>query len=268
MKKQIYKNNQTISYKDEGKQNQNVVILIHGFLETSETWCNFSKELSQTKRVISVDLAGHGESSLYESPYTMCKYAEAILHVLEYENIQSPFVVGHSMGGYVALAFAENYPEKLSGLCLFHSSPYADSDDKKAARTKTIEQIENGELNNICSDHSKAVYASENLDIFKDEIKNGEKIAKQLTKEGVIASILTMQKRDDRSDILRKLKVSFLYIIGKKDNFIPFDIIDLIEMPKEYELAVLEMSGHMGMIEEKEKSLKYINDFIRKYIID
>ncbi len=268
MKKQIYKNNQTISYKDEGKQNQNVVILIHGFLETSETWSEFSKELSKGNRIISIDLAGHGESSLYQSPYTMCKYAEAILHVLESENVLSAFVVGHSMGGYVALAFAENYPEKLSGLCLFHSLPFADSDKKKVERFEVIERIENGELNNICSNHSKAVYASENLDVFIDEIKNGEKIAKQLTKEGVVASILTMQKRDDRSHVLSSLKVPFLYILGNKDNFIPTEIINEIELPEINNIVVLENSGHMGMIEEKEKSLKYINDFICQYIID
>ncbi len=266
MKKQIYKNNQTIFYNDEGIKNDYVIVLIHGFLETSETWLEFSMELSKNNRVISVNLAGHGKSSLHESPYTMCKYAESILSILEFETIQKVFIIGHSMGGYVALAFSDNYPEKLSGLCLFHSSPFADSDNKKVSRSETIQRIENGDLDQICSDHSKAVYATDNIDIFKNEIKKGERIAKQISTEGVIASILTMQKRDDRSHILKRLKVPFLYIIGKKDNIISYDIINNIEMPDEFEIVVLEKSGHMGMIEEKEKSLKYINDFKDKYL--
>ncbi|MCF6366436.1 MAG: alpha/beta hydrolase [Bacteroidales bacterium] len=266
MKKQIYKNNKNIFYKDEGKKNDSTIILIHGFLETSDTWTDFSKELSKKNRVISIDLPGHGNSDLHEEPYTMCKYAEAIKYIIDEEETEKAFIIGHSMGGYVALAFADNYPDRLSGLCLFHSTPFADGDEKRAARTEMIKQIENGELNNICSVHSKAVYSNENKSIFAKEIAYGEKIAKSLSPESVIASLLTMKNRDDRSHIVEISDVPFLYIIGKKDNFIPFDVINEIDFPEDYLVAVLDNSGHMGMVEEKEKSLKYINDFCENYL--
>lgn len=266
MKKQIYKNNSSISYKDEGAKKNKVIILIHGFIETSETWADFSKKLANNYRVISIDLPGHGESTLHNAPYTMYKYAESINTVIEKENIDKAFIIGHSMGGYVALAFAEKHPSILSGLCLFHSTPFADNEDKKNTRTETIKQIEKGRRDEICSDHSKSIYSSENIENFKIEISKGEQIAKKITKEGIIASILTMKNRNNKGNILKHLNVPFLYISGKKDKFIPISIINKIEMPLIYEINILENSGHMGFIEEKEKSLKYINDFYEKYL--
>lgn len=265
MIKQIYKNNLSINYKDEGLQNENVIVLIHGFLETSETWKSFSSELAKNSRVISVDLPGHGKSDLYDEPFTMCKYAEAIKYVVDYEQIKNMFLIGHSMGGYVAMAFAENYPEKLRALSLFHSSPFADNDEKKKIRLQVVERIKNGEKDEICKNHAKSVFANDNTEKFVNEIRVEEGIAKSISEEAIIASLLTMRNRNDRSKILKNLKVPFLYIIGEKDNFITMQIIDKIEMPKKYRVEILEEAGHQGFIEQKEKSLKIINDFIKVF---
>ena len=264
MLKQIYKNNLTVNYKTEGQGD--AIILIHGFLESLETWSDFSLNLSKTFKVITVDLPGHGGSSLHTKPYTMCKYAESIYEVIISEDIEKAFVIGHSMGGYIALAFAENYPEKLSGLSLFHSSPFSDNTEKKENRTKTIKQFKTSMKDEICENHSRNVYANDNISLFKKEISAGIQRAKSLTTEGITASIETMRDRKDRSDILKKCSVPFLYIKGMKDKFIPAIITDLISMPVTYEILTLENSGHMGMVEEKEKSLKSINDFYNLYI--
>ncbi len=261
MEKQIYNNNLRINYKIEGKGN--AVVLVHGFLETSETWKDFARLLSQNCKVITVDLPGHGGSELHEEPETMCKYAESIYYILNEENISETIIVGHSMGGYVALAFAENYPFMLSGLCLFHSSPFADDEIKKQIRLDTVQQTEEGNKNIICSEHAKAVYADDNIEKFKAEIKEGKRIALSVSEEGIITSLLTMRERKDRNNILENLQVPFLYILGKKDRFIPENVLNRMNMPKNYKIAVLENSGHMGMIEEKEKSLKLINDFCK-----
>ncbi len=262
MIKQIYNNNFRINYKIEGKGNP--IVLIHGFLETSETWADFSKLLSERFTVISVDLPGHGKSELFEEPYSMCKYAESIYHILNEEKIPKAILTGHSMGGYVALAFAENYPYMLSGLCLFHSTPFADSKEKMKARTETINQIITGNKEIICKNHAKAVYADENIGKFTKEISEGEKIALSVSDEGIVASLLAMKDRKDRNDILEKLQVPFLYIQGKKDRFIPENVIHRINMPENFEVSVLDNSGHTGFTEEKEKSLKLINDFANK----
>jgi len=262
MEKQIYNNNLKINYKIEGKGN--AVVLIHGFLETSDTWINFSKELSRNFIVISVDLPGHGKSELYKEPYTMCKYAESIYHILIEEKISKSILIGHSMGGYVALAFAENYPYMLSGLCLFHSTPFADTEEKKEIRLETVNQINNGNKNHICSNHAKAVFSDENIKKFEQEIQQTEIIAKLISKEGIIASLITMKNRIDRSDILATLQVPLLYIFGNNDRFISETVLNYIDFPEETTIGILKNSGHMGMIEEKEKSLKLINDFADK----
>ena len=262
MEKQIYNNNVRINYKIEGKGS--TVVLIHGFLETSETWRDFSNKLSEKHLVITADLPGHGKSELYEEPYTMCRYAESIYYILQEEEIENALITGHSMGGYVALAFAENYPHMLSGLCLFHSSPFADNEEKKKNRDKVINQIKHGNKNLICSDHAKAVFADYNISTFKNAVSEGEKIAKSIPEEAVIASLTAMKKRKDRSEILKNLQVPFLYIFGNSDRFIPRTILNKIDFPKDTSIGILKNSGHTGMIEEKEKSLKLINDFADK----
>ncbi len=262
MEKQIYNNNLKITYKIAGEGN--AVVLVHGFLETSDTWTDFAELLSENCKVISLDLPGHGGSELHEEPETMCKYAESIYHILNEENIFKAVIVGHSMGGYVALAFAENYAFMLSGLCLFHSSPFADNEIKKQTRLNTVQQTKEGNKDIICSEHAKAVYADDNIERFKAKINEGKRIALSVSEEGVIASLLTMKDRKDRNNILENLQVPFLYILGKKDRFIPETVLNQINMPRDYKIAVLENSGHMGMIEEKEKSLNLINDFCKK----
>lgn len=265
MEKQIYNNNLKINYRIEGSGK--AIVLIHGFLETSETWKDFSKELSKNFLVISPDLPGHGGSELYEEPYSMCKYAESIYHILKEENISKAAIIGHSMGGYVALAFSENYMFMVSGLCLFHSSPFADSNKKKEVREETIKQIRAGNKKIICSNHAKAVFSDDNFENFKNVILKNTEIAKSISDEGIIASLKTMKGRIDRSDILDTLPVPFLYILGKKDRFIPETILNKIDFPEETTIGILENSGHMGMFEEKEKSLTLINDFCNKNIL-
>ncbi|NPA66977.1 MAG: alpha/beta hydrolase [Chlorobi bacterium] len=260
MEKQIYNNNLKINYDIKGKGKP--VILIHGFLETSETWSDFADCLSDNFLVISVDLPGHGKSELYNAPFTMCKYAESVYSVLNAEDINNAFIVGHSMGGYVASAFAENYPERLSGLCLFHSSPFADSEEKKRLRTQTVEDIKNGKKDVICENHAKAVFAEDNIKKFEKEIKKGEVIAKSIPEEGITASLIAMRDRKDRNRVIKNLNVPFLYILGKKDRFIPESILNDIDFPENYEVRILENSGHQGFIEERDVSLNIIENFI------
>ena len=266
MLKQIYNNNLRISYKDEGIGS--VIVLIHGFLESHEIWHKFDIELAKRYRVLSIDLPGHGLSDLHEEPFTMCKYAESVKTVLDHEKINKAFMIGHSMGGYVTLAFSEKYPKYLSGLCLFHSAPFSDSNEKLTARNITIESVRKGQFKSICKSHVRSVYNEENILEFNREIEFAENIALGMKEENAIASIITMRDRNDRSDILKNLHIPFLYIQGTKDKYIPMEILHKIEMPKKTKIVILEKSGHMGMIEEKEKSLKEINDFYRKYILN
>jgi pimeloyl-ACP methyl ester carboxylesterase len=264
MLKQIYKKNLCINYNSEGKGP--VIFLIHGFLETSEIWSTFSKELSKYFRVISIDLPGHGKSDLFNAPYLIEKYAESVYSVLSEEKIKKVFLIGHSMGGYAALSFAKLYPDFLNALCLFHSTPFSDNEEKKTARLNTVKLIQTGHFEEICAQHVRNVYAEENISYFKNEIERAEKIAIQINKKAVIASIHAMIGRNDTNETLKKLEVPFLFIAGSKDKFISVEVVNRIMMPEKHETKILNHSGHMGMIEEQLKSLEIIKDFTDRYI--
>jgi pimeloyl-ACP methyl ester carboxylesterase len=150
---------------------------------------------------------------------------------------------------------------------LFHSSPFSDTETKKQARTDTIKKIHAGSLTEICETHVRKVYADENINAFETHIRKAESTAKKMSREAVISSVEAMRDRKDRSEIFGRTELPAMYIIGLKDNFIKEGILDFISFPEKHRIIKLERSGHMGMIEEKEKSLKAINDFCNDYIV-
>src|SRR5674536_23752 len=114
-----------IHYSDSG--NGTVIVLLHGYLESSEVWNGFAEKLKSEFRIISVDLPGHGLSDVYGEVHSMEFMATAVKNLVDSLDLKKVFLLGHSMGGYVALAFLELFPEYLLGYCLFHSQPFADT---------------------------------------------------------------------------------------------------------------------------------------------
>jgi pimeloyl-ACP methyl ester carboxylesterase len=126
-----------IFYAESGKGK--TLVFLHGVTESSKIWDSFREQLSDSFRVIVIDLAGHGKSECVDTIHTMELQAEVVYEVLRKCKVKSCVMIGHSMGGYVTLAFADKYPEMLKGLCLFHSHPYPDTADDRKNRSRTIE---------------------------------------------------------------------------------------------------------------------------------
>ena len=135
MKTTIYKNTK-ITFTDQGKGT--AVVLLHGFLENQAMWKAFVPELSKKYRVITIDLLGHGETECLGYVHTMEDQADMVHHVLHELKIRKAVLAGHSMGGYIALAFAELYPDTMKGLFLLNSTSLADSDERKINRDRAI----------------------------------------------------------------------------------------------------------------------------------
>lgn len=239
-------------------------VLIHGFLENRNTWGKFAEALAKTFLVINIDLPGHGKSELMTESAPPKYMAEAILQVLHAENIKQAFLIGHSMGGYAACAFAHQFPERLSALCLFHSVPFADTEDKKNARNNTIQKINEGGKEEVCKTHVPKVFADDHLKKFAEEIKRGTETALSTKAETIKASLRGMRDRDNYTQTIKEMRQPFLYIEGSKDNFIKKDALQPKQLPDNYEILSLEKSGHMGFIEEAQKALQAITAFGQK----
>ena len=135
-------NNSKIRYKDQG--NGKPIVLLHGYLESLDIWHNFAEKLAGKYRVISLDIPGHGSSDVIAETHTMDLMADIVHSLLSHQEINKCLLVGHSMGGYVTLAFADKYMDRLDGFILFHSSPFPDTDDKKDQRNREKALIREG----------------------------------------------------------------------------------------------------------------------------
>jgi len=250
--------NARIRYSDEGKGR--AIVLVHGFPENLQIWEEFSADLSKHFRVIAIDLPGFGESESIGYVHSMELMAQCVHEVMRHLNLRRYILVGHSMGGYVGLAFAELYPDNLRGLVLFHSSSYKDSDEKKADRERSIETIKK---------HRKTFLKAFTAKLFWKErdkhLKRLRKIVADTSARALVAATEGMRNRKDREIILQFAQYPVLFIYGKKDKVFNWEtMLPQTEAPKDKEVVLLEDAGHMGFYEAKEETLNAIIKFANR----
>ncbi len=243
-----------------------VIVLLHGYLESKKVWNSFAQKLSGNFRVICVDLPGHGSSGTYGDNHTMEFMATALKALIDSLEIRKVFMTGHSLGGYVTLAFLEMFNEALSGYCLFHSQPFSDQQAAIEKRKREIELVKAGKKNLMYPENVEKMFASSNLEKFSGALQRSKEIASEIPPEGIIAMLNGMMARPSRLSILEEGRVPLLWILGSDDNYIPADIVEKVNMPSNAEVVALKNSGHMGFIEEEEKSLNVILDFVENNI--
>lgn len=237
------------------------IVLLHGFLGSSDIWKNYTRKLSAGYRVIAPDLPGHGLSETVSAVHTMDLLAEAVNQALEELKIRSFLLVGHSMGGYAALAVAERYRRKVRGLVLFHSHAAADSPETVANRERTIALVGNdhhGFIKNFIPD----LFDPANREKCAREIAALRELASATPKEGIIAALKGMKARPDRTHVLAQLRVPALFIIGKNDSRIPMQtVLPQATLPEHSEILILDHVGHMGFIEAPSATFEAVKGF-------
>ena len=240
------------------------VILLHGFLEDLSMWDELGILLSKTNTVIAIDLPGFGESGIISTNHSMNLMAKTVAAVIRAEDIHKCTIVGHSMGGYVALAFAKLFENKLDGIVLFHSQAAADDNDTKKNRDRTIKIVESNHADFISS-FIPSLFAEENVARLSIEIQQIVNKSMLTKNEGVIAALAGMRDREDHLDLLSQLEIPVLFIVGKKDSRIPLGKIkNQMALPKKSESLVLNDVGHMGFIEAKKDTFNAIAKFVTK----
>jgi pimeloyl-ACP methyl ester carboxylesterase len=240
------------------------IVLLHGFLESSAIWRHFTRRFSSEFSVLCIDLPGHGRSEVIRDVQSMDLMAEAVNQVLKEMNITSCLMAGHSMGGYVTLAFAEKYPKKLTGFTLFHSHAAADTAEARQNRERTIkivEQDRQGFIRNFIPD----LFDPQNVQGYQAEIAKLQKLAAGTTKEGIIAALEGMKTRPDRRHVLSSAPMPVQFIIGKNDTRIPMQMImPQTVLPPHSEILLLDGVGHMGFIEAGEVTLLALKHFANR----
>ena len=257
------------------------VVLIHGFAEDGDVWKNQIEFLSAGSggknhfQLIIPDLPGSGKSEMIKD-MSIEGMAEMIKEILNFEvqkflrqpaEAEGVILAGHSMGGYISLALAEKYPALISSIALVHSSAFADSEEKKANRLKSIEFVKK----NGAYEFLKAVIA----DLFTETwaANNPKQVDRQIEKssdfsdEAIIAYYHDMINRPDRTNVLKTCSKPVLFIIGEHDKAIPFEqSMQQCYLPNQSHIHILRNSAHMGMLEETDKVNKILVDFFeRKY---
>ncbi|MGD0583667.1 MAG: alpha/beta hydrolase [Bacteroidales bacterium] len=263
MKKYIHFRGKKIFYSESG--GGQVLILIHGYLETGESWNGFAKKLSDKFRVIVVDLPGHGNSDIYDEVHSMEFLATVLEGLLNALGIEKAFLVGHSLGGYAALAFVELFPNRLTGYCLFHSHPFADTPETLQKREREILIVKAGKKFLMYPDNVRRMFTDSNILKMPDALERAKRIASAITAEGITAVLNGMMKRPSRLAIMVAGVVPCLWILGSMDNYIPCEAMkERVKLPPNAELLILEKSGHLGFIEEEERSAEAITKFIAR----
>ncbi len=259
--KNITFRDKTIAYDTEGKGL--AVVLLHGFCEDSRIWEDFRNDLVEEKyKVVTIDFPGFGESSVWED-VSIDDMADAVDAVIEELKQEKVIMIGHSMGGYVSLAFAEKYPEKLLGMGLFHSHPYADSEDKKQGRQKGIGFIERQGSALFVKQLIPALFAPDFVNSNAFLIEKLTFRASKYSTEGIIQALYAMKNRPDRSATLAAIKCPVLFIIGKKDMAVPADkSLEQTHLPSVSSIHILEKVGHMGMFEATKHTQLYLRKFL------
>jgi pimeloyl-ACP methyl ester carboxylesterase len=261
MKKTILYKGKPVMYRDLGSGQP--VVLLHGFSEDGNIWAQQSLALQNDYRLIIPDLPGSGESALQED-VSMEGMAGVIKAILEEEQLAEAVLIGHSMGGYITLALAEKYPGIVKAFGLFHSTAYPDNEERKTTRRKNITFIQAHGTGEFLKQSTPTLF-SERFRKENPEVVNGLiEQYRHFDPAALTAYYEAMILRPDRTHVLKQFDKPILFIIGKHDNAIPFkDSLELCHLPSLSYIHILNNSGHMGMMEETEKSNEILVTFLK-----
>ncbi|MBI1344099.1 MAG: alpha/beta fold hydrolase [Terrimonas sp.] len=239
------------------------IMLVHGFGEDNTVWRHQIAWLENDFQVIVPLLPGTGRSGMIDD-MSMEGMAALLKKILDHENILTCTLIGHSMGGYIALAFVSLFPKMIEKFVLFHSTAYPDSAEKKSIREKGIRFIREYGAFEFLRSTTPNLFSP----LFRDE--HPEIVEKQIaglsnfSAESLVTYYKAMMERPDRINVLKNSEFPVLFLAGKYDNAVPLqEVLAQSHLPYLSYIHILKKSGHMGMIEESEDSNRVLDKFLR-----
>jgi len=259
MQKSITFKKINISFSDVGKGS--AIVLIHGFLENKTMWKNMVPILAKKNRVITVDLLGHGETDCIGYVHSLTLFAEAIEAVLKHLKLRKFYIVGHSLGGYVALKLADRNSLKIKGLCLLNSTSNEDDEDRKTLRKRANKMVQHN-FQNLVRMSFVNLFTETSRVKFKNEINLALLEALKTPVQGYIAANEGMRLRENQNHVLANNRFKKLIIAGKKDPVLNYKkSLDEAKITKT-EIQLLA-NGHMSHIENLQELLELVKDFVK-----
>ena len=256
---ELFYKNIKINFTDSGKGT--AIVLLHGFLENSKMWNAITEQLSKKNRIIAIDLLGHGASGCLGYVHSMEDHADAVHAVLDSLRIRKAFFAGHSMGGYVALAFAELYPDYIKGIALINSTSRADSDEKKLNRDRAIRAVKS-DYNSFVRLSIANLFSEDNRERLAQQIEEVKLQALKTPLQGIVASLEGMKIRKDREVLLHFSPYPILLVLGKKDPVLDYEQnVDQIENTSVELISFPD--GHMSPIENTAELLAALQTFVK-----
>jgi pimeloyl-ACP methyl ester carboxylesterase len=235
------------------------LVLLHGHGVDDSIWDSIDASVNEYYTVVRPNI------SLFTFCKTIEEYADELHRFLTNAVIEKFTLIGHSMGGYIALAFAEKYPEMLEGFGLFHSTAYADDESKKHQRNQTVDMLRNYGTEMFIKNTAANMYGDRFKELFPEKIKEHILRFGKLPAEALITGINAMRDRKDRTAVLAAMPFPVLFIIGMQDKILPFEsCIELSGYPKQSYPFILAEAGHMGMVERPDASARMISWYMGK----
>ena len=231
------------------------ICLIHGHGVDASIWDGIYANLISEVSVLRPDLAQYKHLTTIEA------YADEMKTRLKAEGVEQVTLIGHSMGGYIALAFAEKYPEQVAGLVLYHSTAVADDENRREVRRQAIEGLEkHGSTPFIQKQFPKMVAP----DYPPKEIQMLVERYQDLPADALIAGLKAMAARPDRTHVLQKAHYPVLLVLGDQDQIIPLDkAVRLADLSDRISVSVIEQAGHLSMVEQPQQSIQVLRNFLK-----
>ena len=236
------------------------LVFLHGFAESREVWTDFTRPFPAGYRLLMPNLLGHGTNRAAVPDYSMEAQARYVISYLDQKNAtESVLLVGHSMGGYVALALAERYPARVAGLALVNSTAHADTDEKRQNREKNISFVERHGLAKFMDSFVRPLFAPANRERLPEALALLEDIGKATPEATIAGALRGMAARPDRTAVLQAAAFPVLLVAGKHDVAVPLaDSLAQAALAATGAALFLEGSGHQAYLEQPEATRRAV----------
>jgi len=241
--------------------------LLHGFCGSAEYWEQVIPVLSSGYRVIAPDLRGHGASEAPLGPYSIEQMADDVLGLLDSLEIAECIMLGHSLGGYITLSFAQRYASRLKGFGLIHSTAYPDSEEAKEKRLKSVSAIQNEGITPFVDSFVPGLFAEATASASPQLLEPAKEIGYKTPPQGAAGAALAMRERPDRRDVITATTLPVLLVAGEQDGLIPAERTFTADKPNVTQ-ATISGAGHMSLFEAPERLAEIIKDFVQASVLD